>query len=217
MNKKKKLDIIYEDKDLIIIDKEAHLLTISNNYEKENTLYYQVSSYVKKQNKNNKIFIVHRLDKETSGLIIFAKNLKAKKILQDNWVNVKREYIAVVHGILKDQKGTIKSYLKETKTNYVYSDKKGEKLAITEYEVIKSNKLYSLIKIHILTGKKHQIRVHLNDIGHPLVGEKVYTNVTHKKERLYLHANYLEFNHPCLNKLIQIAIPYPDAFDNLVK
>ncbi len=217
MNKKKKLNIVYEDKDLLIINKEPHLLTISNAFEKENTLYYQVSCYVKKQNKNNKIFIVHRLDKETSGLIIFAKNWQVKELLQNNWPNVKREYVAVVHGIFKNKKGTIKSYLKETKTNYVYSTKKGGEEAITDYEVIKSNKLYSLLKIHILTGKKHQIRVHLNDINHSIVGEKTYTNMKDKKNRLYLHACYLEFKHPSNNKIMRISIPYPNEFIDLVK
>lgn len=215
MKKNKKLDIVYEDKYLIIINKDAHLLTISNNYEKENTLYYQVSDYVKKQNKNNKIFIVHRLDKETSGLIIFAKNMNVKNLLQNNWHDVKREYIAVVNGILKNKKGVIKSYLKETKTHYVYSTKKGDKEAITEYQVIKNNSKYSLLKINIKTGRRHQIRVHLNDINHPIVGEKTYTNIKEKRDRLYLHAYYLEFNHPITNNLLKISIPYPDSFINL--
>ncbi len=217
MKKRKKLNIVYEDKDIIIINKDAHLLTISTINEKENTLYFQVSSYLKKQNKNNKVFIVHRLDKETSGLIIFAKSLKVKKILQDNWSYVKRGYIALVHGNIYEDKGIIKSYLKETKSHFVYSTIKGTKEAITEYEVIKRSNLYSLLKIMIKTGKKHQIRVHLNDIGHPIVGEKTYSKFKDKKDRLYLHAYFLEFKHPINNKLIKIDISYPNIFLNYFK
>ncbi len=211
--KKKKLDILYEDKDIIVVSKSVHLLTISTLKEKENTLYYQVSTYLKKQNKNNKVFIVHRLDKDTSGIVVFAKNIKAKNILQDNWANVKREYIALVRGNMPS-KGIIKSYLKETTTNYVYSSKTGKE-AITEYEKIRNNKLYSLLKINIKTGRKHQIRVQLNDLGYPIVGDRIY-NKKDKEKRLCLHAYYIAFNHPITNKLIEITTPPPD-FVNLVK
>ena len=212
----KKLEILYEDKDIIVINKEANLLTISDGKEKENTLYYKVSSYLKKQNKNNKVYIVHRLDKDTSGIIIFAKNTKAKKILQDNWQNVRREYIAIVNGIAKD-KDIIKSNLNETRTHYVYSSKKG-KLAITEYERLTHNNIYSLLKIRIYTGRHHQIRVHLNDSNIPIVGDKTYSNVKNKGfRRLYLHAHYVEFNHPITKELIKIKTDYPDDFTKILK
>ena len=170
--KKEKLDIVYEDKYLIIVNKKSGMLTISTDKEKINTLYHQVREYLQKQNKNNKVFIIHRLDKDTSGLIMFAKSEKIKRLMQDNWSNVKREYMVVVNGNVKNNKGIIKSYLKETKTNLVYStNNKNGKLAITEYEKIKSNKLYTLLKINLLTGRKNQIRVHLNDLGYPIVGD----------------------------------------------
>ncbi len=212
----KKLEILYEDKYLIVVNKDANLLTISDGKEKENTLYHKISLYLKKQNKNNKVYIVHRLDKDTSGIIIFAKNIKVKKLLQDDWQNVRREYIAIVNGLAKD-KGFIKNYLNETSTHYVYSSKKG-KLAITEYERLTYNNIYSLLKIRIYTGRHHQIRVHLNDLNIPIVGDKTYSNIKNKGfRRLYLHAYYIEFSHPITKELIKIKTDYPDDFTKILK
>ena len=218
--KKDKLDIIYEDKDIIVINKKPHLLTISTNNEKEKTLFHQVLLYLKKKNKSNKVFIVHRLDKDTSGLIVFAKSENVKRKLQNNWNDSKRGYVAVVNGVISKNKGVIKSYLMETKTLLVYStnDKINGKLAITEYEKIMCNKAYSLLKINIKTGRKNQIRVHLNDIGHSIVGDKKYGNVkTDLLRRLCLHANYLEFVHPITNKVMVFEIKIPDNFINLCR
>ncbi len=216
MKKKNKLNILYEDKYLIVVNKDAHLLTIATAKEKEDTLYHQVSLYLKKQNKNNKVFIVHRLDKETSGLVLFAKSYQVKEILQNNWPNVKRLYMAVIHGIPKNKTGILKSFLKETKTNYVYSDKYGKE-AITEYKIVKSNKEYSLVEIAIRTGRKHQIRVQFNDLGHPIVGERIYTNIKDKQKNLFLHASYLEFIHPITKELIKVESPIPKYFNELIK
>lgn len=216
--KKDKLDIVYEDKDIIVINKKPHLLTISTENEKEKTLFHQVMLYLKKKNKNNKVFIVHRLDKDTSGLIVFAKNENIKRKLQNNWENSKRGYIAVVNGILEKDKGTIKSYLMETKTLLVYStnDSKNGKLAITSYEKIKENNLYTMLKIDIKTGRKNQIRVHLNDIGNSIVGDKKYGSIKRDPlRRLCLHANYLEFVHPVTNKKIVFETKIPKTFEDL--
>ncbi|MBE6156826.1 MAG: RNA pseudouridine synthase [Firmicutes bacterium] len=217
--KSEKLDIIYEDKYIIIVNKPSGLFTISTDKEKMKTLFHQVLLYLKQKHKNNKVFIVHRLDKDTSGLLIFARNEDVKKKLQDNWDKVKREYITIVSGEVLKEKDTIKSYLKETKTLLVYSsnDKNG-KLAITEYEKVASNKDYSMLKIYIKTGRKNQIRVHLNDIGHPIVGDKKYGNIKNKQvKRLCLHANYLEFRHPVTNELLKLESKYPQDFDKLIK
>lgn len=216
--KKDKLDIVFEDKDIIVINKKPHLLTISTENEKEKTLFHQVMLYLKKKNKNNKVFIVHRLDKDTSGLIVFAKNENIKRKLQNNWENSKRGYIAVVNGILEKDKGTIKSYLMETKTLLVYStnDSKNGKLAITSYEKIKENNLYTMLKIDIKTGRKNQIRVHLNDIGNSIVGDKKYGSIKRDPlRRLCLHANYLEFVHPVTNKRIIFETKIPKTFEDL--
>lgn len=216
--KKNKLDIIYEDKSIIVINKPSHMLTISTDNEKEKTLFHEVLMYERRKNKNNKIFIVHRLDKDTSGLIVFAKSLEIKNKLQDNWDRFKREYVAVVHGVTKD-KEVIKSYLAETKTLQVYEtmDKKLGKLSITEYEKIKSNKKLSLIKINIKTGRKHQIRVQLNNKGYQIVGDKKYGNSKFDPlRRLCLCANYLEIIHPVTNKKISFKLDIPKVFIDLL-
>ncbi len=213
---KKKLDIIYEDKYLIIINKPSGILTISRDNRNDKNLYDEVKEYVKKQNPKNKIFIVHRLDKDTSGLIIFAKNEKVKRILQTNWTKVKRYYYAVVNGIVKEN-NHLENYLLETKTHDVIitKDKKKGILAITNFEVMEYNKKYTLLNIEIKTGRKNQIRVQLANIKHPIVGDKKYGN----KERmpLCLQAYRLEFLHPITNKNIEIEIKLPKNLENLIK
>ena len=170
--KKDKLDIIYEDKYIIAVNKPAHMLTISTDNEKEKTLFHKVLMYEKKKNKNNKVFIVHRLDKDTSGIVLFAKQENIKHILQNNWDKAIRNYVCVVHGKTKD-KDTLKSYLLETKTLLVYStlDKNKGKLAITEYEKILENNKFTLLKINIKTGRKNQIRVPLADNNNQIGGD----------------------------------------------
>ena len=217
MKKKDKLKILYEDKSIIGISKPSGLLTIGTNKEHNNTLYRKVSDYVKKQHKSNKIFIVHRLDKDTSGIIIFAKTEQVKRILQRNWDKFIRKYVALVEGKVT-KKYTIKNYLTETKTlkTYITNDKKIGKLAITKYKPIKSNKEYSLLDIEILTGRKNQIRVHMESINHPIVGDKKYNSKKNPIRRMCLHATYLEFIHPVTNKKIIINDKYPEIFDKLV-
>ena len=218
MKKNDKLKILYEDKTLIVISKPSGLLTIGTNKENNNTLYRKVSEYVKKQHKSNKIFIVHRLDKDTSGIIVFAKTEPVKRILQRNWDKTKRKYIALVEGKI-NQKDIIKNYLAETKTlrTYITNDKKIGKLAITKYQPIKSNKEYTLLDIEILTGRKNQIRVHMEDINHPIVGDKKYNSKKNPIRRMCLHATYLEFIHPITNKKVIIEDRYPIIFDKLIE
>jgi len=217
--KKEKLDIIYEDKFLIVVNKKSGLLTIGTDKEREKTLYNQVYTYLKQKHKSNKVFIVHRLDKDTSGLVVFAKSEKVKFLLQDSWENVKRLYYVIVNGVVENEHNTIKSYLKETKSLLVYSsnDKKG-KLAITEYKKLNSNTKYSLLEINIKTGRKNQIRVHLNDIGHSIVGDKKYGNAKlNPLNRLCLNAYYLEFKHPITNDILKLETNYPKEFSKLIK
>ena len=219
MKKSETLKIIYEDKHLLIVDKPGNLLTISNEKESENTLFHKVYLYIKRKNKNNKIFIVHRLDYDTSGLVVFAKSEKVKKILQDNWDKVIRKYIAITVGNLEKKEGTIKSYLKETKTNLVYStnDSKNGKLAITSYKKILTNEKYTLLDIVIKTGRKNQIRVHLNDLGYPILGDKKYSKTKQKANRMYLHAYYLEFTHPITKELLKFEQDVPSDFLKILK
>ncbi len=210
--KSNKLKIVYEDNYILIVNKPNKMLIISNNKEKEKTLFHQVYLYIKRKNKNNKIFIVHRLDFETSGLVIFAKSEEIKRIMQENWDKVTRRYMGIVIGKTKDEE-TIKSYLKETKTNLVYvsSDKTG-KLAITSYKRILENKNYTLLDIDIKTGRKNQIRVQLSHIGNPILGDKKYNPKGIKAKRLYLHAYYLEFKHPKTHELLKFELDIPKDF-----
>ena len=209
----KKMNIVFENKNLLVVEKEPHVLTIATEKKEEHTLYREASAYVKKQYPKNKIFIVHRLDKDTSGLVIFAKNQDTKNEFQNNWDKVKREYIAIVEGKVPKQKDVLKSYLVEDKTYNVYStkDPKKGKLAITEYEVLKQNNNFSLLKIHIKTGRKNQIRVQLSDIGHPIVGDKKYNSKTNILKRLALHANLIEY------KDYHFETKYPKEFNKIFK
>lgn len=214
----KKMDIIYEDKELLVVNKPAKELTIATNKQEVNTLYHEAREYVKKQNPHNKIFIVHRLDKDTSGVVLFSKNEKLKKLLQDNWNSYYREYMAIVEGVVL-QKGVIKSYLKESKTLEVYStnDSKNGKLAITNYEPLANNKKYSMLKINIETGRRNQIRVHLSDMKHPIIGDKKYNSKTNPLNRLGLHANILKIVHPTTKKEMEFIAKTPYLFHNMFK
>lgn len=215
--KKKKLDILYEDKFIIVVNKPSNLLTVATDREKDRTLFSYVFDYLKQKNKNNKVFIVHRLDKDTSGIVILAKDEKTKFYLQDNWVKFKRNYVAVVNGKIEKQKGVLKSYLQETKTHLTYSvnDKNG-KLAITEYEKIIENKEYTMLSLNLKTGRKNQIRVQLADMGNPIVGDKKYGIKKDPIRRMALVANTLEFIHPKTKEKIIIDIDIPNSFIKLV-
>ncbi len=208
--------IIYEDQDLIAIDKKEGLLSISTEKEKFNTAYRMVSDYLKKINPKAKIFIIHRLDKDTSGVLLFAKNKYIQELFQKNWnqIVLKREYIAIVLGKVTENK-TIETYLKEDKFKNVYSDKNGKK-AITEFKVLKTNNNISLLQINIKTGRKNQIRVHLSEINHPIVGDKKYGKKSHLTDRLYLHANKLELIDPRNNKILKIKAEIPQNFKKLM-
>ncbi len=211
----KKLDIIYEDKELLVVNKPNNKLTIANNKIKYNTLYHEAREYVKKQNPKNKIFIVHRLDEQTSGDVLFAKSEKLKHLLQDNWESYSREYIAITEGHLPKKKDTLKFYLKESKTLEVYvtNNKKDAKLAITNYEVLKENKDTSVLKIDIKTGRKNQIRASLAHIGNPIIGDKKYHAKTNPIKRLGLHANRLVITNPITKKEMEFIAKTPKAFD----
>ena len=214
--KKKKLDIIYEDKELLVVNKPAKQLTIATNKQERNTLYHEVYEYVHQKHKKNRIFIVHRLDRDTSGIVVFAKNEKIKHLLQEHWneLAITREYMAIVDGVIKE-KGIIKSYLKETKTLRTYSTtKKDGKLAITEYEPITYHHNQTLLKIHIKTGRKNQIRVHMQDLGYPILGDKKYGNGKDPFHRMALIANKLELIHPVTHQKLVFETRLPKIFQN---
>ena len=199
---KKKLNIVYEDKDIIVVNKEAKLLTIATEKEKDKTLYHYVLEYEQNKHKSNRIFIVHRLDKDTSGLVLFAKNIKTKKYYQDNWNKItKRYYQAVLEGKVKKDKDTIKSYITENKAFISYStDAKHGTEAVTKYELVETKNNFSLVNIQILTGRKNQIRVHMSEMGNPISGDKKYGAKTNIYNRLALHANKLVIINPITKK-----------------
>lgn len=208
--------VIYEDNNIIVIDKPSNLLTISTAKEKEDTAYHLVSRYLKSKNPHSKVFIVHRLDKDTSGVLLLAKNEQVKNLYQKDWnTNVKRNYIAVVHGKPRKQKETLINNLKETKTNLVYINKDGKE-AITTYELLQNTKNYSKLKIDISTGRKNQIRVQLAAINIPIVGDKKYGQKD-KEKRLYLHANSLTVYNPIEKKNFTYTAKIPKAFNQILK
>lgn len=210
------IDVIYEDKDIIVVNKPPCLLTVSTSKEKDKTLYHIVSSYLKEKNKNAKVFIIHRLDKDTSGIVIFAKSERIKNLYQNNWDSLVkyRGYVAVIKGSLKNKKDIIKLKLKEEGNMKVYVDKNG-KDSITEYEVIKGNNKYSLVNINLHTGRKNQIRVVFSYLGNPIVGDTKYGDLANK--RLFLHAYKLVVINPITKKENTYEISIPKSFKEMVK
>lgn len=209
--------ILFEDDNIIVINKPSGLLTIATETEKINTLYHMVREYLITKDRRAKVFVVHRLDKDTSGVVIFAKNEKIKRDLQDNWNDyVKlREYVLVAHGSLKNKKDRVINYLKETKTRLVYNSKDGIE-AITNYEVIKEKNGFSLVSVFLETGRRNQIRVCFKELGNPIVGDKVY-GIKDNKIRLFLHANRLKLYYPIIKKEILFESNVPSDFKKLLK
>lgn len=193
----KKLDIIYEDKNILVVNKPANLLTIATEKEKYNTLYHEVYEYIHKKNKHNRIFIVHRLDYETSGLVLFAKSEQLKKYFQDNWNNIAvvREYISVVEGNMEKDNYHVEQNLIEDNFKYTKVSNFGKK-AITDIEVLKRCKKYSIVKVNIKTGRKNQIRVALSSLNHPIIGDKKYGNKKNNERHMFLHHHHLSIIMP---------------------
>lgn len=216
--KKEKLNILYEDKYLIVVNKKSGLLTVSTEKEREKTLFHEVMTYEKKKSKNNKLFVIHRLDKDTSGLVMFAKDIKTKNIMQESWDKVIRKYYAVVHGKMEKRADTLVSYLHESKGFEVFEtdDKRGKK-AITFYKVLDYQNNFSLLDIEIKTGRKHQIRVQLNNIKHPILGDKKYGKRKSSLRNMALDAYYLKFSHPYKKEEIILNKNVPEAFLSLFK
>ena len=214
------LAILHEDQDIIVVEKPPGLLTISTDREKSRTAYFILTDYVRKgvAKSRNRIFIVHRLDRETSGVLIFAKSEEAKFRLQNRWQDTKKKYLAVVHGRCEKHAETITSYLAENQVHGVYATKDARigKLAHTAYTVLKETKDFSLLEIDLLTGRKHQIRVHLAGIGHPVVGDPRYGSKRKPHSRLALHAQSISLAHPFSGALLFFEAKVPDYFTRLV-
>jgi RluA family pseudouridine synthase len=214
------IDILFEDRDIIVIDKPAGLLTISTEREKSRTAYFILTDYVRKgvTKSRNRIFIVHRLDRDTSGILIFAKNEDAKFRLQEHWQHTKKQYLAVVHGRCEKSAETIISYLAENHAHGVYTttDARKGRLSRTSYKVLKETRDFSLLEVNLLTGRKHQIRVHLAAIGHPVVGDERYGKEHKRYQRLALHARSISFKHPFTGDSLTFETKVPAFFHTLV-
>jgi len=215
------LSILYEDRDILVVDKASGLLTVSTAKVKCNTAYYLLTDYVRKGNQKSRhrVYIVHRLDKDTSGVIVFAKSDAAKRYLQKQWHGFEKTYCAVVHGTLSEKQGVITSYLAENRAHRMYSvaDPKKGKLARTGYKVLRESAKYSLLEIQLLTGRKNQIRVHLSDKGCPVVGDKKYGAKGKDGKRLALHAVSMRILHPYSKEQMTFTAQVPAHFESLVK
>jgi RluA family pseudouridine synthase len=214
------LAIIHEDRDILVVDKPPGLLTIGTDTEKSRTAYFILTDYVRKgfAKSRNRIFIVHRLDRDTSGILVFAKSEEAKLFLQSQWKETKKKYVAVVHGRCEKRSETISTYLAENKAYGVYStsDARKGKLSHTAYKVLKKTRGFTLLEVELLTGRKHQIRLHLAGIGHPVVGDQRYGKGNKAHNRLALHARSISFRHPFSGELLTFETRVPTYFSQLV-
>jgi RluA family pseudouridine synthase len=217
----KDISILYEDKDILVAVKPSGLLTMGTDRDKSRTLYAILTDYVRKgyPKSAKRIFIVHRLDRDTSGIVIFAKSMEAKLQLQGQWEETGKHYIAIVHGRLEKREGMISTYLAENKAHLVYStsDAAKGKLSRTVYRVLRDTKEFSLLEVNLLTGRKHQIRVHLSEIGHPVVGDAKYGKGRKRFKRLALHARSISFIHPSSGKRLTFETGFPEYFNRLVE
>lgn len=214
------LPIIFENEEFIVINKPSGLLTIPSDNEKGRTAYRMVNDYVQQKDKHNRVFVVHRLDEDTSGVLMFAKNPKIKDILQKNWNDIvlERGYYAIVEGKMPKQQDTLVNYLAENSLNlmYVTSDKIKGKKCLTQYRVLKSNEKYSLLDVNIGTGRKNQIRVQLGHIGHHVIGDDKYGEPGDPIKRLGLHAYKLKFVHPLTKKIVEFKTDIPKEFSKII-
>jgi tRNA pseudouridine32 synthase/23S rRNA pseudouridine746 synthase/23S rRNA pseudouridine1911/1915/1917 synthase len=206
--------ILHEDRDILVVDKAPGLLTVGTDREKAATAYYRLTDYVRKGNPKSRerVYIVHRLDREVSGILVFARSMAAKNALQAQWNRVEKHYLALVHGVPPESEGTFSSYLVENGVHSVHSttDPKRGKLSHTAFKVLGHSKGISLLDINLLTGHKHQIRVHLAEHNLPIVGDTKYGEKRSGARRLALHAKSIAFEHPhsCKPCFFETRIPH---------
>lgn len=215
------MTILHEDREILVVVKPAGLLTIGTERDKTRTAHYLLNDYVRKGDpkSRNRVYVVHRLDQDTSGILLFAKSEAAKIFLQEHWESTDKYYLAIVHGRMTLKEGTISSFLTENAAQRVYStpDAAKGKLSSTEYKVVQeSKKGFSLVDIHLLTGRKHQIRVHFAEKGHSVVGDKKYGNGELVANRLALHARLISFTHPFTGRVMTFDTGMPDDFVRLL-
>jgi tRNA pseudouridine32 synthase/23S rRNA pseudouridine746 synthase len=214
------LTVLHEDRDIIVVEKPCGLLSIGTDRDKSRTVHTILNDYVRKGDprSRNRVYIVHRLDRETSGILVLARSEAAKTFLQGHWQETDKRYLTVVYGSPAPKTGTISSYLVENSAFSVYStpDPTRGKLSHTKYTVLKECRGFSLLEIHLLTGRKHQIRVHLSEKGHPVVGDKRYGRENDAYGTLALHARSISFTHPVSGKRMTFETGIPDFFTRLI-
>lgn len=212
------LRIVFEDDYLIVIEKKNGLLSIATDKQDIRTAFNILSDYVKGQDPANRIFVVHRLDRETSGLMLFSKDQELKHKMQIAWEDtvLERKYYAVAEGVIEKDQGTISTYLTESKALKVYATNKEEgKIANTGYRVLRRSKIHTLLELELETGRKNQIRCHLEYVGHPIIGDKKYGARTNPIGRVALHAGKLCFIHPATGERLNFETPIPRKFSDL--
>lgn len=219
----KKLDgvtVIFEDEHFIVVDKEARLLSVSTGKETDKTAYNVVNKYIKSITPKGRAFVLHRLDRETSGLMVYAKSSKVQELMQQKWNEIidNKTYTVVVEGRPSSEKKTITTWLTENKNFQVFSnnfDNGGQK-SITHYETIESNGAYTMLKLTLDTQRKNQARVHMQHIGHPIVGDKKYGAKNNPIKRVAIHANELTINHPYTGEFLEFQSNIPTKMRNLI-
>lgn len=212
--------ILFEDAHLIVVDKPAGLLTMATKSEKEHTAYRQMMDHLQQNDRTQRVFIVHRLDRDTSGVLVFAKSLDVQQALQANWRDavLERTYAALVEGRVARPEGTVTSWLKESSTLRMHSSRSpnGGQKAITHYRVIQATDAYSLLQVRLETGRKNQIRVHMQELGHSVVGDRKYGAKSNPLGRLGLHAQILSFGHPVTHETLRFETEIPKKFRALL-
>lgn len=215
----KGFEILHEDQDVIVGNKAPGSLTVKALWNKNDTIQSALDHYIKKGSPRSQkcVYVVHRLDQATSGVLMFAKSEEAQKYLKEDWKATVKTYYAIVHGKMKQKSGVISTHLIEDEDYVVQSttDPEKGKLAQTEYTVVKETAYFSVVKINLLTGKKNQIRVHLAEAGNPIVGDVKYGKESKHKE-LYLHSFAIVFTHPYSKNRIRVQAPIPSYFLKLV-
>jgi 23S rRNA pseudouridine1911/1915/1917 synthase len=210
------LKILYEDRDILVIHKPAGLLTVATIHERERTAFSYLRSYLKQHSPKQKLYIVHRLDKFASGLLVFAKSEKVKAVLQSTFKkhDIQRKYWAIVEGNVEKDRGTIRSYLAEDDSLRMHStnDRACGKPAVTHYRVLRRFADVTALEVTLETGRKNQIRVHLSEMGHPIVGDRAYGSTQNPLGRLGLHAFHLEFAHPVKSTIASFHTEAPPEF-----
>lgn len=216
------LRIVFEDQWIIVIDKRNGLLSMGTDRQRDKTAYSILSQHVKLEDPSNRIFIVHRLDRETSGLMIFAKSEEVKRRLQENWqrVVIDRKYVAVVDGVMPSEEGEIDAPLAENRNRKMFvsrtPDEDNAVDAVTRYRVLRSHEGRSLVELSLDTGRKNQIRAHLEYVGCPVAGDKKYSSRSTDAGRVCLHAYKLALYHPITNEKLFFSTSIPKLFDNLI-